>query len=285
MSAETQAVGQKVACGNKGLSGPTRSHPAAQYLRPKPSSEEALLELRTEGAKRDMMLLVTHMLAFGECQRLCGLPEGDMRHPETPQRCYMAVSLAGAWLVAHSKATSSEYHEEVGGEFGHIFGPEPISQVSSPAPQNKTHLCVEMGPRASSRLTAGQPGARNSLSVWQHLSPCAGAPTISIFLKPPGVIPPGGSTTICCSCQGDNGNFVLYKKGHQLRSLELRGSRAEFSISNATHEDTGPYSCHYVNGDTVLARSETVDVMVQGEGCAVTPLRGVRCHMGRPECT
>ncbi|NWZ60602.1 IGSF1 protein, partial [Haliaeetus albicilla] len=90
-----------------------------------------------------------------------------------------------------------------------------------------------------------------------------GALTISIFLKPPGVIPPGGSTTICCSCEGDNGNFVLYKKGHQLRSLELRGSRAEFSISNATHEDTGPYSCHYVDGDTVLARSETVDVMVQ----------------------
>ncbi|KAM9647241.1 osteoclast-associated immunoglobulin-like receptor isoform 4-T5 [Morphnus guianensis] len=96
-----------------------------------------------------------------------------------------------------------------------------------------------------------------------HSKATPSAPTISIFLKPPGVIPPGGSTTICCSCQGDNGNFVLYKKGHQLRSLELRGSRAEFSISNATHEDTGPYSCHYVDGDTVLARSETVDVMVE----------------------
>uniref|UniRef100_A0A8C0BJM6 Ig-like domain-containing protein n=1 Tax=Buteo japonicus TaxID=224669 RepID=A0A8C0BJM6_9AVES len=108
-----------------------------------------------------------------------------------------------------------------------------------------------MGPGASSRLTAGQPGTGDTLSVWQHLSPCAGAPTISIFLKPPGVIPPGGSTTICCSCQGDNGNFVLYKKGHQLRSLELLGSRAEFSISNATHEDTGPYSCHYVVGSWI----------------------------------
>ncbi|KFQ82163.1 Immunoglobulin superfamily member 1, partial [Phaethon lepturus] len=90
-----------------------------------------------------------------------------------------------------------------------------------------------------------------------------GAPTISIFLKPPGVIPPGGSTTICCSCQRDSGNFVLYKNGHQLRTLELCGSRAEFSISNAIQEDTGAYNCHYLDGSTVLAHSETLDVMVQ----------------------
>lgn len=89
------------------------------------------------------------------------------------------------------------------------------------------------------------------------------APTISIFLKPPGVIPPGGSTTICCSCQCDSGTFVLYKNGRQLRSLELRGSRAEFSISSATQEDAGAYSCHYLDGGTVLARSETLDVIVQ----------------------
>ncbi|XP_010078044.1 PREDICTED: osteoclast-associated immunoglobulin-like receptor, partial [Pterocles gutturalis] len=89
------------------------------------------------------------------------------------------------------------------------------------------------------------------------------APTISIFLKPPGLIAPGGSTTICCSCQCDSGNFVLYKDGHQLRALELRGSRAEFSISNATREDTGAYSCHYLERGTVLARSETLDVRVQ----------------------
>ncbi|NXD88240.1 IGSF1 protein, partial [Halcyon senegalensis] len=90
-----------------------------------------------------------------------------------------------------------------------------------------------------------------------------GGPTISIFLKPPGVIPPGGSTTIYCSCQCDNGNFVLYKKGHQLRTLELRGRKAEFSIYNATQEDAGPYSCHYLSGGNVLARSETLEVMVQ----------------------
>ncbi|NWS61064.1 IGSF1 protein, partial [Chunga burmeisteri] len=90
-----------------------------------------------------------------------------------------------------------------------------------------------------------------------------GAPTISIFLKPPGVIPPGGSITICCSCQRDNGNFVLYKNGRKLRSLELHGSRAEFSISNATRGDAGAYSCHYLDGGTVLARSETLEVTVQ----------------------
>ncbi|XP_009327640.1 PREDICTED: immunoglobulin superfamily member 1-like [Pygoscelis adeliae] len=89
------------------------------------------------------------------------------------------------------------------------------------------------------------------------------APTISIFLKPPGVIPPGGSTTICCICQHDNGNFVLYRNGQRFRTLELRGSRAEFSISNATQKDTGAYSCHYLDGGTVLARSETLEVMVQ----------------------
>ncbi|NXK04307.1 NCTR1 protein, partial [Herpetotheres cachinnans] len=90
-----------------------------------------------------------------------------------------------------------------------------------------------------------------------------GAPTISIFLKPPGVIPPGGSTTICCSCEQDNGNFVLYKNGHELHTLQLHGSRAEFPISNATLKDAGAYSCHYLDGGTVLARSETLDVMVQ----------------------
>ncbi|XP_008946091.1 PREDICTED: LOW QUALITY PROTEIN: immunoglobulin superfamily member 1-like [Merops nubicus] len=91
------------------------------------------------------------------------------------------------------------------------------------------------------------------------------APTISIFLKPPGVIPPGGSTTIRCSCQCYNGHFVLYKNGDQLRALELRGSRAEFSISSATQKDEGQgvYSCHYMGGGAVLARSETLEVMVR----------------------
>ncbi|NXC75648.1 NCTR1 protein, partial [Anhinga anhinga] len=90
-----------------------------------------------------------------------------------------------------------------------------------------------------------------------------GDPKISIFLKPPGVISPGGSTTICCSCQCDSGTFVLFKDGFQIYTLELPGSRAEFSISNATHKDAGAYSCHYWHGDTVLARSETLEVMVQ----------------------
>ncbi|XP_057280593.1 immunoglobulin superfamily member 1-like [Pezoporus wallicus] len=91
----------------------------------------------------------------------------------------------------------------------------------------------------------------------------AGAPTISIFLKPPGVIPPGGSTTICCSCQRDEGNVVLYKDGKQLRSQELREGRAKFPISNATQKDAGPYSCHYLSGGTVLARSETLEITVK----------------------
>ncbi|NXK52247.1 IGSF1 protein, partial [Chauna torquata] len=92
-----------------------------------------------------------------------------------------------------------------------------------------------------------------------------GAPTISIFLQPPGVIPLGGSATICCRCLCQGGSFVLYKDGHQLHTLELHGSRAEFSISNATRRDTAPYSCHYVAGinETVLARSDTLEVLVQ----------------------
>ncbi|NXV72653.1 IGSF1 protein, partial [Atlantisia rogersi] len=90
-----------------------------------------------------------------------------------------------------------------------------------------------------------------------------GAPTISIFLKPPGAIPPGGSTTICCSYQGDSGTFVLYKDGKQLRTLTGHGSRAEFPISNATQEDRGIYNCHYLEGGTVLVRSETLDIKVE----------------------
>ncbi|NXG17384.1 IGSF1 protein, partial [Grallaria varia] len=89
-----------------------------------------------------------------------------------------------------------------------------------------------------------------------------GAPKISIFLKPPGVISPGGSTTICCICQRGSGNFVLYKDGHRLHTLEQSGSRAEFSISNATYKDKGTYNCHYLEGGTVLARSDDLDVMV-----------------------
>ncbi|KAM6248264.1 osteoclast-associated immunoglobulin-like receptor [Porphyrio hochstetteri] len=137
-----------------------------QHLTSALDAAEAQLEPRTEGAKRDVMLPVTHVLAFG------------------------------AWLSAQSNVTAS-------------------------------------------------------------------APTISIFLKPPGVIPPGGSTTICCSYQGDRGNFVLYKDGQQVRTLTGHGSRAEFPISNATQEDIGVYNCHYLEGGTVLARSETLDIKVQ----------------------
>ncbi|NWW20461.1 IGSF1 protein, partial [Falcunculus frontatus] len=90
-----------------------------------------------------------------------------------------------------------------------------------------------------------------------------GAPTISIFQKPPGVIAPGGSATICCSCQRGYGSFVLYKGGHWLRTLEPSGSRAEFSISNATYEDRGTYICHYLEGGTVLARSDELEVSVE----------------------
>ncbi|XP_068023494.1 osteoclast-associated immunoglobulin-like receptor isoform X2 [Melanerpes formicivorus] len=89
------------------------------------------------------------------------------------------------------------------------------------------------------------------------------APTVSIFLKPPGVIPPGGSTTICCSCQCATGHLVLLKDGHRLHALALRGGRAEFSISNATHRDAGVYRCQHQAGDTLLAHSEDLHVMVQ----------------------
>ncbi|NXE99085.1 IGSF1 protein, partial [Menura novaehollandiae] len=90
-----------------------------------------------------------------------------------------------------------------------------------------------------------------------------GALTVSIFLKPPGVIPAGGSTIICCSCQCSSGSFVLYKNGHQFRTLEQSGSRAEFSISNATYKDRGLYSCHYLDGGIVLARSSDLYVSVE----------------------
>ncbi|NXR43700.1 IGSF1 protein, partial [Hippolais icterina] len=90
-----------------------------------------------------------------------------------------------------------------------------------------------------------------------------GAPTISIFLKPPGVIPPGGSTTICCICQHSYGSFMLYKNGLWLHTLEQSGSRAEFSISNATYKDRGTYNCHYLEGGTVLARSNELEVLVE----------------------
>ncbi|NXT68508.1 IGSF1 protein, partial [Chaetops frenatus] len=90
-----------------------------------------------------------------------------------------------------------------------------------------------------------------------------GAPIISIFLKPPGVIPPGGSTTICCICQCGFGSFVLYKGSRQLHTLEQSGSRAEFSISNATYKDRGTYNCHYVEGGTIVARSDELEVSVE----------------------
>ncbi|XP_005057030.1 PREDICTED: immunoglobulin superfamily member 1-like isoform X2 [Ficedula albicollis] len=89
------------------------------------------------------------------------------------------------------------------------------------------------------------------------------APTISIFLKPPGVIPPGGSSTICCICQCSYGSLVLYKGSLRLHALEHSGSRAEFSISNATFEDRGTYHCHYLEGGTVLARSDELEVSVE----------------------
>ncbi|NXF27541.1 OSCAR protein, partial [Rhodinocichla rosea] len=90
-----------------------------------------------------------------------------------------------------------------------------------------------------------------------------GAPTVSIFQKPPGVIPPGGSTTICCICQCSNGRFMMYKGGHRVPTLQQSGGRAEFSISNATYEDRGSYICHYLEGDTVLARSPGLEVFVE----------------------
>ncbi|OWK50354.1 Immunoglobulin superfamily member 1 [Lonchura striata] len=90
-----------------------------------------------------------------------------------------------------------------------------------------------------------------------------GAPTISIFQKPPGVIPPGGSITICCICQCSYGSFVMYKNGDQVPALEQSGSMAEFSISSATYEDRGSYNCHYLEGGTVVARSTELEVFVE----------------------
>ncbi|XP_032930901.1 uncharacterized protein LOC117004305 isoform X1 [Catharus ustulatus] len=178
----------------------------------------------------------------------------------------------GAWLVAQSEATSSEYLDEADGEFGHISGPTHLPGLfHSPLEQNS----LLYGDKAWWQPWAhGRAAAGGSLSVWQYLSPCAGAPTISIFLKPPGVIPLGGSTTICCIFQHTYGSFVLYKGSHRLRTLEKSGSRAEFSISNATYEDGGTYYCHYLEGGTVLARSDELEVSVEGEGCAVPLLWG-----------
>uniref|UniRef100_A0A8B9F989 Immunoglobulin domain-containing protein n=1 Tax=Amazona collaria TaxID=241587 RepID=A0A8B9F989_9PSIT len=46
-----------------------------------------------------MVLPATPVLAFGECQGLCGLSKGDVRHPDAPQRSHTAASLAGTWLL------------------------------------------------------------------------------------------------------------------------------------------------------------------------------------------
>lgn len=86
------------------------------------------------------MLPVTHVLAFGECQRLWGFPEGG-RCPDTPQRCYTAASLAGTWLVAQSEATPSEYLDEVDGEFGHISGPTHLPGLFHNPPEQNSPLC------------------------------------------------------------------------------------------------------------------------------------------------
>lgn len=86
------------------------------------------------------MLPVTHVLAFGECQRLWGFPEGG-RCPDTPQRCYTAASLAGTWLVAQSEATPSEYLDEVDGEFGHISGPIHLPGLFHNPPEQNLPLC------------------------------------------------------------------------------------------------------------------------------------------------
>lgn len=67
---------------------------------------------------------------------------------------------------------------------------------------------------------------------------------------------------------------MLYKGSRQLHTLEQSGSKAKFSISNATYEDGGTYYCHYLVGGTVLARSDELEVSVEGEGCAVSPLVG-----------
>lgn len=157
-AAESQAVGQEAACDNELVSGATRSPAAARCLWPTLSSEEALLEPDTEGAKRDVMLPVTRVLALGECQRLWAFPEGDRRCcPDTPWRCYMAASLAGAWLVSQGEATASEYLEQVDGEFG------PSPRALPQAPGTKLTLVWRWG------LVAA-PGSRQGsclrLPVW-----------------------------------------------------------------------------------------------------------------------
>lgn len=72
-----------------------------------------------------------------------------------------------------------------------------------------------------------------------NFSVSAGAPTISIFLQPPWVIPLGDSTTIFCRYLCHGGNMVLYKDGYQLCTLELLDSTAEFSFSQAAPMDRG----------------------------------------------
>ncbi|XP_026723006.1 leukocyte immunoglobulin-like receptor subfamily A member 1 [Athene cunicularia] len=120
---------------------------------------------------------------------------------------------------------------------------------------------VAMGPRGT--ILPVTPVLAFSAWLVAQSKATPSVPTISIFLKLPEVIPQGGSTTICCSCQCDKGTFMLYKDGCQLLTLELHGSRAKFSISNATREDTGAYSCHYLGGGTMLVHRETLDVTVQ----------------------
>ncbi|NXA43783.1 LIRB5 protein, partial [Eudromia elegans] len=92
-----------------------------------------------------------------------------------------------------------------------------------------------------------------------------GDSSVIIYLQPPGVIPLGGSATICCEYQCDGGTFVLYRTGEKLHTLKPTGRRAEFSISNVTRSFSGPYICYCTHGDngTVLARSDKLEVLVE----------------------
>lgn len=97
----------------------------------------------------------------------------------------------------------------------------------------------------------------------------------------------GEKVTIHCEGLFPGLRFFVYKSGHKYLQELPKGNVAEFPFTSVRQEDGGSYTCDYhliTNKNCWSELSDTVKLVVRGEGPTYYPTSSLGLALWRPQC-
>ncbi|XP_068768849.1 T-cell-interacting, activating receptor on myeloid cells protein 1 isoform X2 [Struthio camelus] len=277
-SAETQAVGQEVACDDQGLPGHSKKPPSCKGTDSVPPRQPFLLSkpCLSQGQREPRgtaMLPVTHILAFGAWLVVQSMAATKLQGPKPVLsilpghevaagsgvllQCTFQYANAGCFLYLEGRTGAVRYFPEREAKFH-------LSQVVKGDGGRYSCQCYikETPPKWFSTSEYLE------LVVRESQLP---RPSISVMPWDGAIL--GTPATILCKCPCQGTAMLLYKAGNisAWKRAQVVRNMATFTIARVDQEDGGTYICRYGNESdpsNLSQPSHSVELLVKDPGLA-----------------